>query len=141
MDRESGGWVGRPSYAFKNVIPGIHHTSQAHRWPREIWEPLRAGRWDEFNAAGRCKATGLGQMCQDKMDLFPDGAQGIGDPLNEAVALMRYVRQRYGTPERALAFHRLSRCNDANETYLRSLSGSQRIDEALRIGCKHHEGY
>lgn len=43
-------------------------------------------------------ASGLGQMLLSNVDAYyPDGRQGIGDPLNEAVGMMRYIYDRYGS--------------------------------------------
>ena len=151
MDRESSGWVGRPNYRFSYVrgLDGIHHPSQADRWPSEIWDRLKAGQWSYFtsNQVRRTDrrlstAVGLGQLLSDKWDLMPGGAQGIGNPVAEAVGFMRYIRNRYGDPDRAYRFHRLPMCEEENEQYIRSLSGfGPRVDAAFELGCKHHEGY
>lgn len=53
-------------------------------------------------------ASGLGQLTLTNVDMYyPDWRAGIGDALNEAVGMLRYIHNRrwYWTPERALAFH------------------------------------
>ncbi len=94
LRRESNGWVGIPNYQYK--IP----RKEKHRWP-EVWADLRAG-----NEPSHSSATGLGQLQHFNVDKFyPDGRDGIGDPLNEAVGMLRYVEKRYGSPSEAIAFH------------------------------------
>ncbi len=50
----------------------------------------------------RSSASGLGQcLYSNVLKYYPDGMDGIGDPLNEAVGMLRYIRDRYGSPEAA----------------------------------------
>ncbi len=50
----------------------------------------------------RSSATGLGQLLLSNVDrYYPDGRQGIGDPLQEAAGMLRYIQDRYGTPDNA----------------------------------------
>lgn len=52
--------------------------------------------------AARSSASGLGQCLYANVDAFyPDGRAGIGDPLNEAVGMLRYIKNRYGSPAAA----------------------------------------
>jgi SLT domain-containing protein len=45
-------------------------------------------------------ASGLGQLLLSNVDkYYPDGRNGIGDALNEAVGMLRYIHDRYGSPE------------------------------------------
>lgn len=92
--RESGGWVGRPNY----TIPGAGNKAN---WPA-IWEQLRRGA----KIAGASDAAGLGQLLPSNMDAFaPSGRRGYGVPVEEAIAFLRYVYQRYGSPAVALSMH------------------------------------
>lgn len=92
---ESGGRVGVPNYTY-----GARRTDEA-RWP-EVWAELRAGV-----KSAKSSATGLGQLILDNVKkYYPDGVAGIADPFNEAVGMLRYVEVRYGSPDKALAFHR-----------------------------------
>mgnify|MGYP003343408339 CR=1 FL=1 len=92
--RESDGWIGRPNY----TIPGARDHS---KWP-EIWAKLRAG----VAIPGSSDAAGLGQLLPSNMDLYaPSGRRGYGDPVQEAIAFLRYVSDRYGSPSVALSMH------------------------------------
>lgn len=51
-------------------------------------------------------ATWLWQMLISNVDIYyPEWRNGIWKPLNEAVWMLRYVKDRYWTPENALDFH------------------------------------
>jgi len=51
-------------------------------------------------------ASGLGQMILTNVDAYyPDGRRGIGDPLNEAVGMIRYIYDVYGDPTTAYSMH------------------------------------
>ena len=94
---EDGGWVGRPNYEFGKVA----NTSHADEWPA-LWADWRANLWP----AVKSHATGLGQVQPDNIKAYyPQGLAGIGDPLNEAVGMLRYIKHRYGDPTKAQAFH------------------------------------
>ena len=92
LRRESAGVVGRPNYSY-----GARASDPA-RWP-EVHAELRAGKRTTASSA-----TGLGQLLLRNVDLFyPGGRAGIGDPLAEAVGMLRYIESRYRTPENAWA--------------------------------------
>jgi hypothetical protein len=92
--RESGGWVGRPNYTIPNA-------SNKSAWP-SIWMQLRSGA----KIAGASDAAGLGQLLPSNMDAFaPSGRRGYGIALEEAIAFLRYVYQRYGSPTVAVSMH------------------------------------
>jgi hypothetical protein len=97
LRRESGGWVGRPNYTFGELAA----TKNAARWPTEVWARLRAGEvWTKSTA------TGLGQLLTSNAKAkYPHGLDGIGQPLDEAVGMLRYIEDRYGSPETALKMH------------------------------------
>ena len=103
---ESAGWVGRPNYTYgernDEAFPAdIHHPTNARRWP-EVHRELQA----EVKGA-RSTATGLGQLIFDNVQThYPEQLDGIGDPWNEAVGFLSYVRTRYGTPSEAARFRR-----------------------------------
>lgn len=119
MRRESGGWVGRPNYTFGAVSSVV----RAAEWPL-VWARLRAGEvWTKSTA------TGLGQLLSSNAQkYYPDGLMGIGDPLNEAVGLLRYIADRYGSPQIALAMH------GATGSYVHGITGKVRTK-------KFKEGY
>ena len=91
LSRESGGVVGIPNYTYRS------RGDQA-TWPR-IHTDLKAGR-----IRARSSATGLGQLLSRNARVYyPNGLDGIGVPLQEAIGMLLYIRQGYRTPERALA--------------------------------------
>lgn len=90
LARESDGVVGQPNYTY-----GDRRLDRS-RWA-EIHAELRAGR-----ITARSSATGLGQLLLSNVDRhYPSGRRGIGDPLEEAAGMLSYIKERYGTPERA----------------------------------------
>lgn len=87
---ESDGWVGIPNYTYGSRKNDRSQWDNVHR-------ELQAGR-----ITARSSATGLGQLLLANVDrYYPDGRAGIGDPINEAAGMMRYIQDRYGTPENA----------------------------------------
>ncbi len=103
--KESGGWIGRPNYTYgqrndQRFPRNISNTSMRHMWP-EVHEEIRQGI-----KGAKSTATGMGQFIISNVDMYyPDGRAGVGDALNEATGMLRYVRDRYGDPARALEFH------------------------------------
>lgn len=92
LAKESGGWVGRPNYTY-----GTRAQDPA-RWP-EVHAELKQG-----TITAKSSATGLGQLLLQNVDRFyPSGRKGIGRALEEAVGMLKYIRDRYGTPEVAWA--------------------------------------
>jgi len=92
MRKESDGWVGRPNYTYGR------RSRQHSSWPA-VHEELRRGR-----KTTRSSATGLGQLILSNVDAYyPSGRLGIGDPFEEAVGMLRYIKQRYGNPDNAWA--------------------------------------
>ncbi len=91
LARESNGEVGKPNYSYGQAIIDDHT-----RWG-EVHEQLRAGR-----ITARSSATGLGQLLLDNVEAYyPSGVAGIGNAHEEAVGMLRYIKARYGSPERA----------------------------------------
>lgn len=84
LGRESNGEVGSLNYTLRE-----RGVSLAQ---------LKSG--DQGGA--RSSASGLGQCLYVNVNkYYPDGREGIGDPLNEAVGMLRYIRDRYGSPQAA----------------------------------------
>lgn len=101
LDAESDGQVGRLNYTYGR------RARRPERWA-EVHDELRRGV-----RSAESSATGLGQLLLDNVDrYYPSGRAGIGDPLEEAVGMLRYIRDRYGDPDRAWA-----RYNSAHEGY------------------------
>jgi peptidoglycan hydrolase-like protein with peptidoglycan-binding domain len=90
LKRESDGWVGRPNYTY-----GAREADPSF-WG-QIHEELR-----ENKLTTRSSATGLGQLLTRNVDkYYPSGRAGIGDPLEEAVGMLSYIKDRYQSPEKA----------------------------------------
>lgn len=101
LDRESDGRVGRPNYTYGE------RAADPARWAA-IHAELRRGRISSgMRVRGKfvkSSATGLGQLLLKNVDrYYPDGRAGIGDPLNEAIGMLAYIRDRYGDPDQAWA--------------------------------------
>lgn len=116
LDKESQGYVGRPNYQFGNVSLPQH----ADKWPA-IWAGLRDGTWvmmldkHRVKKAGPSSASGLGQLTLQNIStgkFYPSGVNGIGVALEEAIGMLRYIKQRYKTPAAAW-----ERYNSGHEGY------------------------
>jgi LysM repeat protein len=94
LRRESGGQVGRPNYTYGS------RGRDPSQWAG-IHQELRDGR-----ITARSSATGLGQLLLSNVDrYYPNGRAGIGDPMSEATGMLNYIKDRYGSPERAWALY------------------------------------
>lgn len=101
LSRESGGVVGRPNYTYGS------RANDRSQWDN-IHNELKNGR-----ITARSSATGLGQLLLSNVDrYYPNGRAGIGDPVQEAAGMLRYIQARYGSPEVAWA-----RYNTRHEGY------------------------
>lgn len=87
---ESAGKVGVPNYTYGDRAKNPAEWSKIH-------EELRNGK-----ITAKSSATGLGQLLAKNVDkYYPSGRRGIGDPVEEAAGMMGYIKDRYGTPEKA----------------------------------------
>lgn len=94
LKSESEGRVGVPNYTYGE------RSANESQWP-EVWAELKSGTKSTASSA-----TGLGQLTLPNVDeYYPDGRAGIGDALNEAVGMLRYIESRYGTPHEAWRCH------------------------------------
>lgn len=94
LQKESDGWVGRPNYTYGVRSADPKYWGQVH-------EEIRQGI-----AATTSGATGLGQLLPRNVDkYYPSGRKGIGDALEEAVGMLRYIQERYGSPDEAWAVY------------------------------------
>lgn len=94
LQKESGGWVGRPNYTYGE------RAKDRTRW-QEVWEELKSGI-----ITAKSSATGLGQLLTTNVKkYYPSGLAGIGNPIEEAAGMLAYIKARYGNPDKALAFH------------------------------------
>lgn len=92
LKHESDGWVGRPNYTY-----GIRAKNK-DLWGTVLAE-LRAGI-----TSAAASASGLGQLLLTNVErYYPSGRKGIGVPVEEAAGMLRYIKARYGDPDRAWA--------------------------------------
>jgi len=89
LKKESNGRVGVLNYTIpKNETPESFRVKANSRPPR-----------DGFPGA-RSSASGLGQLLLSNVDkYYPDGRAGINNPISEAVGMLRYIQDRYGSPK------------------------------------------
>jgi len=121
VDNESDGWIGRPNYTFGDVSD----PSRLAEWPA-IWAKLQTG-WVPNKPDS--SATGLGQLLSRNAAVYyPDGLAGLGDPVNEAAGMLRYIADRYGSPEVALSVY-----GPGQFSYTHAITGERRT--------KDHAGY
>lgn len=104
LNKESiGGKVGIPNYKW---APWLGMTSQQmwntpSVWPK-VWKVIREGNAKPSYTGINSHAAGLGQMQPGNMAKYqPSGIQGVGIPIEEAVGMLRYIEDRYGTPDKA----------------------------------------
>ena len=115
LKQESGGKVGIPNYRY-DFVPerDPQRISKVNTKPEhweEIWGFAKAGKTGQAGltadqlAEGRHKgstATGLGQLTKSNATAFyPNGLEGIGNDLSEAVGFVKYINSRYGDPDTA----------------------------------------
>lgn len=111
LARESKGYVGIPNLTY------LPRSKDPATWPA-IWAELRRGKMTGAritsgpSAGLKSSATGLGQLTLTNIRLknadgsykyYPSGPQGIGDPFEEAIGMLRYMADRYGSPANARA--------------------------------------
>ncbi len=94
LRRESGGKVGIPNYTYGA------RAQDPSQWGG-IHDELKAGR-----KTAKSSATGLGQLLLANVDrYYPSGRAGIGNPVEEAAGMMKYIQDRYGNPDNAWALY------------------------------------
>lgn len=101
LDKESGGYVGRPNYLYrgKEYDPDM--------WSVVRDEIIRGESTSDVIKTGpyagkQSRAIGLGQLQPERMiKHMPSGLHGIGDAEQEAIAMLRYIRSRYSDPNGA----------------------------------------
>nr|CAB4128609.1 hypothetical protein UFOVP114_47 [uncultured Caudovirales phage] len=95
VSHESGGYVGRPNYVYGN----IWLEKNWQKWPA-LWQQWQMGKFPAISS----RANGLGMLQPGNIKKFyPGGYAGIGNPLAEAVGMLRYIKSVYGTPDKAWA--------------------------------------
>lgn len=101
------GWVGIPNYLW---APWLGTTAKVmwatpSMWPK-VWDLVKSGQAKPSVTGIGSHAVGLGQMQPSNFKAYaPDGLAGVGDPFNEAVGMLRYIKARYGSTAKAKAHH------------------------------------
>jgi hypothetical protein len=104
LSAESGGKVGNPNFLWNGWLAKQGLPNAPSSWP-VVWAVIRAGNAKPSKTGITSHAAGLGQLQPSNMVAFqPDGLRGVGDAFNEAVGMLRYIRDRYGTIEKAWSF-------------------------------------
>ena len=94
--------VARPPGSRPESWPAIHAELRAGRLTGKVVKVTKSGR------KLRSSATGLGQMTLPNIrDNYPSGVAGIGDPMEEAIGMLLYIKKhpRYGNPDRAWSLY------------------------------------
>lgn len=148
LDRESSGWVGRPNYTFNRVLGDDYNDPDVNRdWSR-AHDIVR--RWSEYpdDMTPRSSATGLGQLLRRNVErYYPSGVAGIGDPIEEAVGMMRYILNRYDPGDGSSPFdvvgeyYRLPKCEDVGVDPDSSRFSYRALSRYGGPGCKPGGGY
>lgn len=87
LARESGGTVGILNYTISRMT-----TAQFYQKANSSTSKNPIG--------GKSTASGLGQLLLSNVDLYyPSGRKGIGDPIEEAIGFLSYIKDRYGSPD------------------------------------------
>jgi len=112
LQKESAGWqVWILNYT---ITKNTGYTTESFRniaLKRRVDNPI----WT------RSTASWLGQLVLSNVDAFyPDGRSWIGDPLNEAVGMMRYIRDRYWDVDTAYSVY------GRKGTYIHAVTGKRR---------------
>ncbi len=100
--KESWGITGRLNYTFWAVAKRMGKSIDDPQFITFVHNKLKS--WATAGDFGiRSTATGIGQLLKGNVEkYYPDGLQWIWDPDNEAIGMLRYIKDRYGTPENVL---------------------------------------
>jgi hypothetical protein len=130
LNRESGGYVGRPNFQWALwLYPNLSKSEGRKKlkenpqdWPR-VWNvfknnPGKKSSWLLNNVADVpglvSTAVGLGQATTPVIQAnYPNQEQGVGDALEEAVGMLRYIKNVYGSPGRARDCYEPNVCYNA----------------------------
>jgi len=138
LGKESrGGWVGIPNYTFNYLFgKGFALPGRRSEWNKAheiiaLDEPSGKARHPKFTS----RASGLGQLQPEHIkSYYPDKFKGIGDPLNEAVGMLRYIHSRYGSPTVARSVYGKGGKGDNKVYYTNARTGE-------KMGKGFKEGY
>jgi hypothetical protein len=106
LRKESNGYVGIPNYCIK-TNSGRKAKGIPSSWPKihdELKNNTLPTRRKSCGGGRNSTASGLGQLLIANVDKFyPNGRDGIGDAMSEARGMLRYIKSRYGHPDKAWA--------------------------------------
>lgn len=89
---ESNGVVGIANYTLRNAgISGEWLKTKATK----LWLEWKNIAWE---IGVKSTAVWLGQLTLSNEHYMPNGRSSIGIPLEEAIAMLRYIEDRYGSP-------------------------------------------
>jgi hypothetical protein len=94
LSNESAGIVGRVNYKLvERWIDGLglKRIAQENTWLD--WSSIAGKAWVVSTAVW------LGQLTLSNEKYLPHGRDSIGVPLEEAIGMLRYIKDRYGSPE------------------------------------------
>jgi hypothetical protein len=112
LGKESDGWVGLPNGKWvgwykNNGYPQMTFATMKGNpdlWPL-VWKVIQDGNAVPSKTHISSHATGLAQMQTSGIySYYPDSFMGIGDPFNEAVGFLLYMKRMRGGPASARAF-------------------------------------
>ncbi|PZM83917.1 hypothetical protein DLH72_03055 [Candidatus Gracilibacteria bacterium] len=87
LQRESNGIVGALNYTIKGMSLEKFKEKSLQS---NLKNPIGA----------KSTASGLGQLLLSNVDkYYPSGRKGIGDPIEEAIGFLNYIKDRYGNPD------------------------------------------
>ena len=142
VQRESGGWVGRPNYTadiipkYKEgrVDPGARFSNPKNRKSWYLFsDDVRNSRAVSVQGV-RSSAVDVGQLLGSNWVTYcPIGRRGIGKAVPALAAMDAYCDGRYNGVLNAAEFYDLDHCPSDRRSYY--------SERALAIGCKPGEGY
>lgn len=139
LEAESGGHVGVLNYQFEEMGLDKRSAQDQARVFGRMRDADRRGiapgsAMRRHVGVRSSTATGLGQLVSSGVDrYYPDRFDGLGDPMNEAIGMLRYIAARYGDPDTAYRFRSLPLCEPGQPRHYNR--------RAFDVGCKPGEGY
>jgi len=100
LDHESDGIVGNLNYTIRS--PSNRKMRPSEREAAVILANMRRGIMPHAVSS----ASGLGQLLMKNVQkYYPSGLAGIGNPMEEATGMVKYIKAAWGTPENAWAHY------------------------------------
>ncbi len=101
--KESWGIIGRLNYTFQAVADQMGTKINDPQFVTYIHNQLKSGaKASDFWI--RSTASWIGQFIRaNVLEYYPDGFEWIGDADQESIWMLRYIKERYWTPENTVA--------------------------------------